>query len=590
MRSSRSMPPNKGRGSSRIEDKSGGREAIDAYRSFTTLVMDTARRTSSCLQDLMNLHRGLLKGVHAFLAHDSVVIDDSAMTIVAELSTALEKVSGAINLTLMKHVEEAGQDILTELDRITEVLRVWGEAVEEQEHYEGKVESLEKQRTSGSERLSRNKDKLVLAKNNVAVKKGEGDAELALFSEKRSVMVRATLICFLRLYMPMLVRLGTDYTPIAQQCLAEVEQGARVEIAGLKKARTLNGQICTIESAENDGKRCRVLLSNGEQKSVRMENLIPCACHTPGLQGRGGVVERASSAEGSASERERPQYDAEEPEDISDDPPVRERSRWLSSAEETLTEAPRIGFGQVGRNIELLRVRGGGAAAFSWLPVIAARPEGLLHGVSFTAERLTALAPSVHACRGSHRYYFELLVLEATSSGTVRSISLGFAWPPASASEETPADDWNGKSFATSVASFATTESDAEQLRRNFSLGAEVLAGRSLPESSRELPYGFCVGGEPCKSFLAGQETARISGWRPVKDVSSGTRLGCLLEQDASNLRLNIFQDGVHRCKAEVASPAWAAGAPYGIIDVCGSVRKVQLLQEQTPPEADLEC
>lgn len=543
---------------------------VDTYQRLAALVLDTTSRSARCINELVSLQQRLVDGVQEFLGFDTSVIDEPALAIVMECSRVFQELAGSLDGgKALQRVSEGISEILAELEHLGILLGEWGEAAGEYEHYEQKVAELQRSISIPfSDKLDRNRDKLNQATSKMAAKEEIGAAELKHFSEKRSVIVRGSLIAYLRVYLQMVSKFG-DCAHVAEQCAAELHPGTRSEIVALRKARELNGRVVTIDSVEPDQKRCRVVLDGtGEQKSVKIEHLMP------------------------ASEVPPPEQGAEDAEEE-----VREEPTWCEDPSgEVLSEAPRISFGHYlnGLNIELFRAPGGGEEGLNWLPVIAARPgERILHGVCFTAAPLQPL-PSEPGVLPRH--YFEVMIMEAVHGGTTKTLSIGFAWPPAKPETNSAEEAFAPLDRVCALASpqerpaqceeLSADDDESLELTRDKSLRRsvssheeEVSTGRGLPELARDLPYAFVVGGDLTRAHLGGEDLGKVSGWRPLKDATKGSYIGCLLEQDEDLWRLSIYQQGERRCKVEAPPPAWAHGPPHGVLDIAGAVSRVQLRQ-----------
>ncbi|CAE8663927.1 unnamed protein product, partial [Polarella glacialis] len=241
------------------------------------------------------------------------------------------------------------------------------------------------------------------------------------------------------------------------------------------------------------------------------------------------------------------------------------------------------------------------------------------------------------------RHFFEVEILDAAerSTGTSRTLSVGFVWPPPTARTTTaPVATTTATTAATATATTAatatattaartattratttratttttttassgsagdqmgsqlsTTSQDSfescEQQQQQQQQQQQPIGSRtesespalaqaffsSLPEMARQLPRSFVVGGDLPRAYLGGVELRKVSGWRPITDVQVGTVLGVLLEVEAKRLRLSVFQDGVRKCCEEAPRHAEWQGQPFGVVDVCGTVRSVELRQ-----------
>jgi len=516
--------------------KSTGKVAVEAYQKLVRVVQHTAQRTAQCLQELESLHTGLMHGIQDFLGFDEAIVDQPAMALVEASAEFFEAASMAFSGTGLQAVAAACAELLAEYQELCDSLTVWGESTAQQEHYEKKVASMD----NGSDRLVRNQGKLEQAKREVDQRRQESEAGLNRFSEMRTVHVRASLIAFLRAYIGSLGKVGSTVGPVAEALNAELSPGSTVQIVGLQRARELNGLDAVIVSVGEEGRRCVVSTPTGENKSVRIEHLQP-----KGAQAH------------SSPDDEREDSDAEREEKVEE-----------VTAEANPLECPQIGFGDCGRNVELSR---GPSAPPHWLPVIATRTTGVLHSIVLTS---IPLEPRLEPTAQVKRYYFDFEVREAIQKGATRTLALGFAWPPSLVT--------TAQADGSPVAAKGEAQSPGALLRhRSFS----AVDGRaSLPETANELLHAFIVGGDLPHIRLGGVSLGKVSGWRPLKDVVAGSVLGCLLEQDERVWRLKIFQDGTCRCETEVVPPTWGADPPHGVIDVCGSVRCVELRQSLGPP------
>eukprot|EP00747_Dinoflagellata_sp_TGD_P090060 gnl/TRDRNA2_/TRDRNA2_164554_c0_seq3.p1 gnl/TRDRNA2_/TRDRNA2_164554_c0~~gnl/TRDRNA2_/TRDRNA2_164554_c0_seq3.p1 ORF type:complete len:242 (+),score=22.54 gnl/TRDRNA2_/TRDRNA2_164554_c0_seq3:181-906(+) len=182
---------------------------------------------------------------------------------------------------------------------------------------------------------------------------------------------------------------------------------------------------------------------------------------------------------------------------------------------------------------------------------------------------LEAYVGSTSSCTDmwTRRYYFEIRILELVR-GEPEAISLGFMW------------------------------------------GADVLSSTAKVRNPRQLPCTLIAGGEPpCISF-GGRDlgSSALASWRPSVQVMSGSVVGVLLEVQQGgelcgdsdglqgeirvpSLQLKIFQDGAVNAKVTVIprlpDEAWAlvpSFAPHGLVDVCGGVRRVSLVENARPP------
>lgn len=110
---------------------------------------------------------------------------------------------------------------------------------------------------------------------------------------------------------------------------------------------------------------------------------------------------------------------------------------------------------------------------------------------------------------------------------------------------------------------------------------------KKLPEMLSGLPRSFSIGGDLPRVHLGCQELCKISGWRPLMELEVGSVVGALLEETPVGRRLTVVQDGTARCSAEAPVPAEWGDEVYGVVDVCGTVQRVELRQVVAPPAGE---
>ncbi|CAJ1432279.1 unnamed protein product, partial [Effrenium voratum] len=186
---------------------------------------------------------------------------------------------------------------------------------------------------------------------------------------------------------------------------------------------------------------------------------------------------------------------------------------------------------------------------------VATRRKGLINAVALTSD----LSPV-----DTNRYYFEVRVETTAEKRTNRTLALGFAWhlPHALLMNEHDSPSY---------------------LRRRASVWS--LDGH-MPENASGLPRSLILGGDPPKAYLGGKEIAKLS-WRPLLECALGTVLGLALDMEEDKLRVSVYQDGAQKCVVEAPVPedwTWPGlGAPNGVLDVCGGVTSVALCQGEAP-------
>jgi len=102
-------------------------------------------------------------------------------------------------------------------------------------------------------------------------------------------------------------------------------------------------------------------------------------------------------------------------------------------------------------------------------------------------------------------------------------------------------------------------------------------------ERARDLDSCCMLGYDLPKVFANGVEVGKLKHWRPLKDLTVGSRVGLLIERET--MELSVFVNGTKKVSATIPS----AGQPWpsevwGVVDVHGNVRSVRL----SPPKAPL--
>eukprot|EP00439_Symbiodinium_sp_Y106_P045566 s659_g5.t2 len=97
-------------------------------------------------------------------------------------------------------------------------------------------------------------------------------------------------------------------------------------------------------------------------------------------------------------------------------------------------------------------------------------------------------------------------------------------------------------------------------------------------ERARELRRATLLGYDLPKIYADGQEAGKINTkqWRPLKDLSAGSRIGLLIDRNA--WELTVFMNGCR--KVTVSIPTDGSQRPtevWGIVDIHGNVRSVRL-------------
>eukprot|EP00928_Gymnodinium_smaydae_P092493 TRINITY_DN7637_c0_g1_i1.p1 TRINITY_DN7637_c0_g1~~TRINITY_DN7637_c0_g1_i1.p1 ORF type:complete len:671 (-),score=167.49 TRINITY_DN7637_c0_g1_i1:51-2063(-) len=613
---------------------------VAAQRSLASAVRGMASELEGCLEGLRLFQRGTMRAAQEYLSFDLDGLDESARGLLEASADCVEKFEPALASCRdgLREVIAASERVLEECNVVAQRLAGLTEARDCWQHYEEKVAGMLGSSSRDAQSLARNREKLDRAKlaHDEQLRSSEG--ELSMFMQRRTVHARATLHALLALYSRLTAQLGGSKS-VAAAFDGEYKEGTIVEIVGVKAASELNGIVAEVARAAEgeDGEasaaataaaaaagRRVVLLPGGEKKSLRLENLRPLSREgalydeerrdesapeghdqpsaANAANGAGAVAEAGSaSAEGSEVElRVVPESAASggivEVQCSGLDAPIAEvffggvRADFVSTPrcatraavrvpgaiaagtgvrveartarcqrhavakEMAFTRYELLGFGRCGKEVELVE----GSAAAGVL-TIARRISGVVNGLAFTSAPLTPMdaaatgdAGATSELSGERSYYYELEIREVAEKRQGRTLVLGFAWPLTSGQDTSADVDW----------------------------------GR-LPETAAELSRAFVLGGDLPRAYLAGSDLGKVTGWRPLLELSGGTMIGALLRVLGDTLRLSIIQDGVPRCTAEATLPAgWGACDPHGVVDVCGTVHSVELRQGVCPPQA----
>eukprot|EP00933_Yihiella_yeosuensis_P038264 TRINITY_DN32203_c0_g1_i1.p1 TRINITY_DN32203_c0_g1~~TRINITY_DN32203_c0_g1_i1.p1 ORF type:complete len:445 (-),score=95.82 TRINITY_DN32203_c0_g1_i1:330-1664(-) len=105
-------------------------------------------------------------------------------------------------------------------------------------------------------------------------------------------------------------------------------------------------------------------------------------------------------------------------------------------------------------------------------------------------------------------------------------------------------------------------------------------AGRvARTSSARDLKDGFCLlGYDLPKIYANGSETKiNTKAWRPLKDLTVGTRVGLLISRSA--MELTVFVNGEKKVTAKLPGDATGhcPSKLWGVVDVHGTVKAVRL-------------
>lgn len=184
--------------------------------------------------------------------------------------------------------------------------------------------------------------------------------------------------------------------------------------------------------------------------------------------------------------------------------------------------------------------------------------------------------------RRVRRYYFEFRVL-ALTPGHRGTFSVGFCWG---------VPDLSGLA---AVQEAADQEEPAPSPRPSPPR-APLSAQEAL--TAAKLPCSLIMGGDPPHAYLDGVDIGKVAPWRPALHTAECSVVGALLEIykagdqfSLPSMCFTIFQDGEEQVQVheQLTTPDQQRRArlhPYGVIDLGGHLRAVQLLSPGGPPAA----
>lgn len=248
-----------------------------------------------------------------------------------------------------------------------------------------------------------------------------------------------------------------------------------------------------------------------------------------------------------------------------------------------------MGFGACGRNVRLSSPDAEPASRFL---SVATRSTGLTNAYAITADAIPIIDDEEPAAetdedqtsrRPPRRRYFEFEVADISDQKSMKALSVGYVWP-------TPSVSSTNLRQPSPTPAASADDRKSESGRSGSSQHASVW-GR-LPEEVIQLPRSLLVGGGRTKAHLAGEELCSISGWRPATDVLAGSVIGVLLEEQSNGEACDtacivVFQNGLRRCSTTATIPLeWSvSAAPHGVVDINGTIRRVELRQGAVPPD-----
>jgi len=111
-----------------------------------------------------------------------------------------------------------------------------------------------------------------------------------------------------------------------------------------------------------------------------------------------------------------------------------------------------------------------------------------------------------------------------------------------------------------------------------------------LAERATDLGSGsFLIGYDLPKLYVNGESASKVSGWRPLKELSRGDRVGVLLRQSGGSPELTVYVNGARKVSVSVPGAAEALASRtgselWGVVDVHGAVRSVRLRRAPAGP------
>jgi len=574
---------------------------VEPLKRLVALVRDTVQQILCCMDKFRSLQNSLASGIQDFLVMDAAGLDEPSLALVRLCLTLFHDSEPLLKAEGLRGVFAACEEVADDCEHVRLLLRRREEAYRELRHYEDKVAWLEQAALpqernhlgghancddeaveqmlvqSGALRpgcrLLRNREKFGRARSAVEDNHREWEAELTEFRKRRTAHAKNMLLGLFREYLKQLADWGQEARVAAEDFNQELQSSFESDSVAFANEAT-DGDCVAGEGSPQGLTRLRrgwsafSVSSRGQPENlspVKMAEITldpplgPCTgdyevevCSsgfdTPISEVLvGGLPAHVVEASCRSARVRIPPSLTPGPLRVE----VRAQ-RWQQRVATTETAfrcyAP-VAFGACGKNIELSTGQEAEAGAKA-VPAIATRVSGLLDGVVLTREPLASIQAPAQP-QNELRYYFEVTVLEAAQrcTGTTRTVSLGFAW-------------W-----------------------------LDGAAHARVPEMARQLPRSMVIGGDLPRAYVAGREHSKVSGWRPLFEVSAGTVLGALLQVQANKAKLTILQDGARRCHSEAEIPedsSWGA-APHGVVDVCGTVQRVVLKQGAEVPKAALE-
>ncbi|CAJ1400484.1 unnamed protein product [Effrenium voratum] len=96
-------------------------------------------------------------------------------------------------------------------------------------------------------------------------------------------------------------------------------------------------------------------------------------------------------------------------------------------------------------------------------------------------------------------------------------------------------------------------------------------------DCAREDAHAVLLGYDLPKIFADGKEVGKINAkhWRPLKDLTVGTRVGLLMDRNA--MELAVYVNGMRKVTAALPGTSQRWAECWGMVDVHGNVRALRL-------------
>eukprot|EP00434_Breviolum_minutum_P015782 symbB.v1.2.013904.t1/scaffold935.1/size150374/1 len=224
---------------------------------------------AACQQQLMH-------GLQEYLGLDVSGVDVAAMALVQECANVIESFERTVREAAFPEMQKACEEVVLECDNLLDLRRERDTALSERQHYEEKLEDLHNaSRGAMTEQICRNLEKLDRAKITLESQERKLNTALRVFMYRRPVHFRQMFLAFFRKYLGFFTHMAKHSEKALELIKADLHVGSKAQIVGLQRAIELNGLQVLVLEEEEGGRRLKVQLPDGDEKSVRTENLCP---------------------------------------------------------------------------------------------------------------------------------------------------------------------------------------------------------------------------------------------------------------------------------------------------------------------------